>query len=57
MSRIAGVSIKTVSRVVNKEPNVSPTTQESAAAIGAQLQAILRGIWPASAPTDRSRVR
>ena len=32
VAALAGVSIKTVSRVVNKEPNVSPTTQEKVAA-------------------------
>jgi LacI family transcriptional regulator len=28
VARLAGVSIKTVSRVINSEPNVRPATQE-----------------------------
>ena len=32
VATLAGVSIKTVSRVVNKEPNVSPATQEKVTA-------------------------
>jgi len=28
VARLAGVSIKTVSRVVNREPNVRPSTKE-----------------------------
>ncbi|MCK0117617.1 LacI family transcriptional regulator [Isoptericola sp. S6320L] len=37
VARLAGVGIKTVSRVVNGEPNVSPTTTEKVRAAAAQL--------------------
>jgi LacI family transcriptional regulator len=38
VARVAGVSIKTVSRVLNREPNVRPATRERVTAAAAALQ-------------------